>query len=379
MRLLVRAGRRQAQQIVFIYFSLAYTAHAQQPVECYDLFGFPLFRPALEGAANESATRNLAIAQWDFAHDELGGAGGARVASARSWVWLGRRLAYAGRYADAVDVFVAGRADLAAAPGADRNDTRLWELQLLRHEGHRELTLRRLDDAAATLDAAGAAARALGMPADVYEPDGAPNGQNVPTSTLASNAYYHQALAHHLRGEWAAARAAHDDAMRVASANPDQLVASAAWAWVSAVLNGDSPDAATRRYLATVPLDGSLAPALYENGVYYDLCLCHAGAPGYSPTALLARYANASAISFATVGYGVAMQQLLVGDGGGAAENDGGDAAAAAATLDLVLRVDGGAARSSGAWAAFGYIAAEALCHRNVSLGCAPPAPSARA
>ena len=234
-----------------------------------------------------------------------------------------------------------------------------------RHEGHRELTLRRLDDAAAALDAAGAAARALGMPpADEYEPDGAPNAANVPTSTLASNVYYHQALAHHLRGEWGAARAAHDDA-------------TAAWAWVSAVLDGDAPDAAARRYFADVPLDGSLAPALYENGAYYDLCLCHARAPGYAPGELLARYENASAITFATVGYGAAVQQLLVGDG--AAAGRGGDAAAAAATLDRVLRVDGGAARSSGAWAAFGYIAAEALCRRDASLGCAPPAPKARA
>ena len=71
------------------------------------------------------------------------------------------------------------------------------------------------------------------------------------------------------------------------------------------------------------------------------------------------------------------MQQLLVGDG--AAAGRGGDAAAAAATLDRVLRVDGGAARSSGAWAAFGYIAAEALCRRDASLGCAPPTPKARA
>ena len=366
--------------MLFALLALGSTAQAQlQPIEAYDLFGAPLYRPALEGAANASAARNLAIAQWEFDHDELGGAGGARVASARAWVWLGRRLAYAGRYADAVDAFVGGRADLLAAPpGADANATRRWELRLLRHEGHRELTLRRLDDAAAALDAAGAAARALGMPpADEYEPDGAPNAANVPTSTLASNVYYHQALAHHLRGEWGAARAAHDDAMAVAGANADQLVATAAWAWVSAVLDGDAPDAAARRYFADVPLDGSLAPALYENGAYYDLCLCHARAPGYAPGELLARYENASAVAFATVGYGAAVQQLLVGDG--AAAGRGGDAAAAAATLDRVLRVDGGAARSSGAWAAFGYIAAEALCRRDASLGCAPPAPKARA
>ena len=35
--------------------------------------------PALEGAANASAARNLAIAQWEFDHDELGGAGSVKI------------------------------------------------------------------------------------------------------------------------------------------------------------------------------------------------------------------------------------------------------------------------------------------------------------
>ena len=104
---------------------------------------------------------------------------------------------------------------------------------------------------------------------------------------------------------------------------------------------------------------------MYENGVYYDLCRCHAGTRGFSARELLLRYDETDAVSFATVGYGVAMQQLLVD----------GDARAAARTLDRVLRVDGGAARESGAWGAFGYVAAEALCRRNASLGCAPPPP----
>lgn len=92
------------------------SARAQQPIECYDLFGAPLYRPLLTGAANESAQRNLEIARWEFSHDELADPAGGRVSSARSWVWLGRRLAYAGRFTDALDAFTTGRADLAKYP-----------------------------------------------------------------------------------------------------------------------------------------------------------------------------------------------------------------------------------------------------------------------
>ncbi|MCA9299888.1 MAG: tetratricopeptide repeat protein, partial [Phycisphaerales bacterium] len=75
-------------------------------------------------------------------------------------IWLGRRLAYLGRYDEAIRTFTAGLED---HPDSYR---------LLRHRGHRYLTTRRFDEAVADLERA----RGLieGVP-DAVEPDGAPN------------------------------------------------------------------------------------------------------------------------------------------------------------------------------------------------------------
>src|SRR5262245_13755040 len=57
-------------------------------------------------------------------------------------VWLGRRLAYLGRYGEAIDVFTKG---IGAHPDS---------VKLLRHRGHRYITTRRFDLAAKDLQRA---------------------------------------------------------------------------------------------------------------------------------------------------------------------------------------------------------------------------------
>ena len=125
-------------------------------------------------------------------------------------VWLGRRTAYLGGYREAVAIYTRA---LERHPGEPR---------LLRHRGHRYLTLRRLDLAAADLERAAALVRGK---SDEVEPDGLPNAHSVPTSTLQSNVWYHLGLARYLQGDFPAALAAYRECER-ASANADMRVAT---------------------------------------------------------------------------------------------------------------------------------------------------------
>ena len=115
--------------------------------------------------------------------------------SADNAIWLGRRLAYLGRFSEAIDTFTQG---ILKHPG----DARLY-----RHRGHRYITLRKFDLAIRDLKRA---ADLIEGP-DQIEPDGQPNARNIPTSTLDSNIYYHLGLAHYLKGEPAADWIAHGE------------------------------------------------------------------------------------------------------------------------------------------------------------------------
>ncbi|MHC5071708.1 MAG: tetratricopeptide repeat protein, partial [Planctomycetota bacterium] len=78
-------------------------------------------------------------------------------------IWYGRRLAYIGRYEEAIGVYSKG---LAVHPDSPK---------LLRHRGHRYITLRRFADAIADLERAG---QLIDTRPDEVEPDGIPNARN---------------------------------------------------------------------------------------------------------------------------------------------------------------------------------------------------------
>jgi tetratricopeptide (TPR) repeat protein len=132
-------------------------------------------------------------------------------------IWLGRRLAYPGRFREAIDIFSEG---IKKFPG----DARFY-----RHRGHRYITLRRFD--LAIKDFQQAAALIKGKP-DEVEPDGQPNARNVPTSTLQFNIWYHLGLAHYLSGNYRAALACYRECLKV-SKNPDALVATSHWLYMT--------------------------------------------------------------------------------------------------------------------------------------------------
>jgi tetratricopeptide (TPR) repeat protein len=235
---------------------------------------------------------------------------------ADSIIWLGRRLGYLERYRDAIAVFSEG---IEKHP----DDARLY-----RHRGHRLITLRRFDDAIA--DFTRAAELTRGKP-DEVEPDGAPNKRNIPTSTTQGNIYYHLALAHYLKGDYAPALEAWRQAMRIAT-NDDTRVAVSDWLYMTLRRLGRDDEARKVLQPITAKLD------IIENTAYHKRLLFY---KGELPADSLLAPGQTDELQYVTQGYGVGNWYLAQGDSARARE-----------IFDAVLRTN--------YWAAFGYIAAEA-------------------
>jgi len=204
-------------------------------------------------------------------------------------VWYGRRLGYEGRFEDAVAVYGEG---LRIHPD---------EPELLRHRGHRYLSLRRFEEARADLERAASAIE--GEP-DRVEIDGAPNEFGIPRGTLHTNIWYHLGLAYHcLRLDDPAARAF---AQCLAAATNDDFRVAAAYWRALALFHLGQGDAA----LDLAAHFSGHELELMESFDYADLLRLFAGANGH---ALEALGEPGSALSSATLGYGVAMWHRLEG------------------------------------------------------------------
>src|SRR5687768_2375393 len=143
-------------------------------------------------------------------------------------IWLGRRLAYLGRFRESIETYTTG---IAKFPG----DARIY-----RHRGHRYITLRRFD--LAIDDLKKAAALIKGQP-DQVEPDGQPNARNVPTGTLQFNIWYHLGLAYYLSGKNRQALDSYRACLEV-SKNPDSIVATTHWLYMTLRRLNRLPEAA---------------------------------------------------------------------------------------------------------------------------------------
>ncbi|WP_394758369.1 tetratricopeptide repeat protein [Flavobacterium sp.] len=91
-------------------------------------------------------------------------------------IWYGRFTAYQGKYKEAISIFKKG---IEQFP----QDARLY-----RHRGHRYISIRQFDQAIADFEKA---VELIQGKQDEIEPDGIPNAQNIPVSTLQGNIYYH--------------------------------------------------------------------------------------------------------------------------------------------------------------------------------------------
>jgi tetratricopeptide (TPR) repeat protein len=295
--------------LALLVTALLVTASTQPAVEATSLLGISLNRPAIALDRRAKLEDDLARAKADY---------DARPDSEDAAIWYGRRLAYLGRYRDAIDVFSKA---IAQHPQS---------YKLLRHRGHRYITVRELDKAIADLTRAAELSKEA---KDELEPDGAPNARNVPRSTNLSNIWYHLALAHYLKGDFQRAAQCWRQCMDFARVNDDMDVATSYWLYLSLRRIGANDEAKL--------VLGEIKPHMdvIENGAYHRLLRMFKGE--LSEAQLREGGTPDDAIADATIGYGLGVWQLI-----------NGDAAAARKQLDEVLR--------SPNWAPFGYIAAEA-------------------
>ena len=280
---------------------------AAQAPEGTSLLGKPLVSLPPAGDEKARLEANLARAQADYDRDP---------ASADAAIWLGRRIAYLGRFRDAIDVYTRG---IARHPG----DARLY-----RHRGHRYITIRKFDLAIADLRRA--TELTAGKP-DEIEPDGAPNKAGIPRSTLQSNIWYHLGLAQYLSGDFTSALASYREGMKVSRVNDDMLVATSDWLYMT--LRRLKRDAEARQVLEPIREQMDVI----ENGAYHARLLMYKGLR--TPESVL-NLNTADDIQIATQGYGVGNWYLV-----------NGDRAKARSMFDRVL--------AGKATTAFGYIAAE--------------------
>ena len=227
-------------------------------------------------------------------------------------IWYGRFTAYIGEYADAIAIYTSG---------IDRwpDDPRLY-----RHRGHRYITTRQLDRAIADFEKA---AELIEGTDNEIEPDGMPNARGIPVSTLHGNIYYHLGLAHYLNNDMPAALDAYEKSL-AAGDYPDNIVSNTHW--LAQIHRRMGHVEAARAVLEPITADMDII----ENHAYHQLALFYKGQ--LSEAELTGDGSAGDAIR-----YGVAAWHLA-----------GGDTVKARQQMQSLL--------DEGAWASFGYLAAEA-------------------
>lgn len=288
-------------------------------VEAISLLGRELRAPALPAEVRATYETNLAMARRGYE---------AAPENVDSLIWYGRRLAYLGRYRDAIDIYTEG---LELHPDEPR---------LLRHRGHRYITVRQFDDAVADLNRA---VRLIDGQEDRVEEDGLPNARGIPTSTLHFNIWYHLGLAHYLSGDLERAVLAWQECLD-ASRSDDSVVATSYW--LHNALRRLELDRTAQEVLS------GITPGMdvIESTAYLDVLRLHQGDPEVRSALGLDDPAGGAAAAVAapgtlqgtTTAYGVALWHWIQGR--------------RETAYDLMEAI---VARES-QWAAFGYIAAEA-------------------
>ena len=287
-------------------------ARSKPEPEATSLLGKPLFAPKLERAERNKRTAALKEAEKVFR---------ANPGDEEAIIWKGRRLAYLGRYREAIATY---RDGLLMLPRSFR---------LLRHRGHRHITVRNFQAAASDLSRAAEYAR--GFP-DQPEADGMPNAQGVPRSTQQSNIYYHLGLAHYLRGEFGKAADAYATGLEFSRVNDDMLCATTYWSYLTQRRLGNEARAAA----LLEPIQADME--ILENSPYHRLLRMF---QGHEDAAKIEEELAGESLDDATLGYGLGAWFLVEGEPHRARA--------------IFRRVHAGKV-----WAAFGYIAAEAELNR---------------
>jgi tetratricopeptide (TPR) repeat protein len=291
--------------------------------EAVSLLGKPLVAPPPAEKDKARLEADLAKAEAELA---------AHPDSVDAQVWHARRLGYLGRYREAV----------AALTKALETDPR--EPHLLRHRGHRYITLREFEAAGRDLQLA-ARVVATGHLPDEVEPDGAPS-QWPPHSTLQGNIHYHAALSLHLRGMDETALHHWRRCMALAQ-NAESRVSATYWYSISLRSLGRHDEA--DKLCRALPDD----IVVNENKSYWLLVRAFDGR--IAPRTVLERQPKDRQIEDATTGFGLvalARFERLKKEGAGAVPLSDDERARLQAVVDGTP------------WTAFGHIAAEAWLAR---------------
>ncbi|HCQ04212.1 MAG TPA: hypothetical protein DIT99_27590, partial [Candidatus Latescibacteria bacterium] len=235
-------------------------------------------------------------------------------------IWLGRRTSYLWGYHEAIGIYTEG---LRKFPD---------NFKLLRHRGHRYISVRAFGKAIADLERATELIEGV---QDYVELDGAPNKYNIPTSSNHFNIWYHLGLAYYLIGDF-------ENALRCYEKNKDfvynydALVANTDWLYMINRRLGREQEATA--VLEPVRNDMNIL----ENDAYFKRILMYKGE--ITPEELLDLSGDsdlANELNLVTQGYGVANWYLYNGQ-------------TEEAQVLFKRIVD------NPYWSAFGYIAGEA-------------------
>lgn len=267
--------------------------------------GDTLYAPALDNEIEREFNANLDRARADYKMDPD---------DADNIIWYGRRLAYLGDYRKAIEVFTEGIEE-------HPDDARMY-----RHRGHRYISLREFDKAIEDFEQA---IELIEDSEDEIEPDGLPNEEDDPRSTLHTNIWYHYGLTHYLNHDFDKAAEAFQECLDI-SPNDDMLVASSYWLYMS--LRRDGRDGLAGEVLAPISEEMNVI----ENEDYHKLLLVFNGS--FDEKTLAQN--GESELEDATLGYGLGNWHYINGRTEKAHE-----------IWQQVYENDN--------WPAFGYIAAE--------------------
>jgi tetratricopeptide (TPR) repeat protein len=296
-------------QKLFLFCTLMISFH-QLHAQYSTCNGKTYAAPVFGDSALQKLNANLQSAKKNYESDST---------NADNIIWYGRRLAYLARYDEAIALFNKG-------VNLHPTDARMY-----RHRGHRYLTTRCYKKAIADFETA---VELIKGKKDEVEPDGMPNAQNIPTSTLQSNVWYHLGLAYFLEKNLEKAAAAYKQCMKL-SKNPDMQVATANWYYITLwkLDKVKEAEAVLRKVHKKMKI--------IENADYHTILLIYKGVQ--SPAEIRTKFLDdTSPLSNASIGFGLGNYYLSIGH--------------AAEGVDILERVKAGSQ-----WASFGYMAAEAV------------------
>lgn len=302
------------KRLLFIFFALLFflggCSSDLQPelsdtYQAVSALGDTMYAPTLDDEIEREFNANLDKAKADYEMDPT---------DADNIIWYGRRLAYLGDYRKAIDVFTEGVEE-------HPDDARMY-----RHRGHRYITVREFSQAIEDFEQA---IELIENTEDEVEPDGLPNEEDNPRSTLHTNIWYHYGLTHYLNHDFEQAAEAFQRCVDI-SPNDDMLVASTYWLYMA--LRRDGRDGLAGEVLDPINEEMNII----ENGSYHKLLLVFNGSFDEKTLAQNGQ----SELEDATLGYGLGNWHYI----NGRTEK----------AFEIWQQV-----YDNGSWPAFGFIAAE--------------------